>query len=80
MFQYRVNFKIHLDFFCVPACLRVCMPIVRPGCVRCTAPEISDIQGNDSGFKNLVVPIIFCPMHHDVCFEQVIRFFVLLEG
>ena len=37
MFQCTMSFKIfeiHLDF--------VCLPAVRPGCARCTAPEISD--------------------------------------
>jgi len=50
------NFEIHPDFICLPA--------VRPGCARCTAPEISDFQGNDSRLTNVLFQLrsIHCIM------------------
>ena len=40
------NFEIHLYF--------VCQPAVRPGCARCTAPEISHNKGNGGGFTKML--------------------------
>ena len=40
------NFKIHLYF--------VCQPAVRPGCARCTAPEISNNKGNGGRFTKML--------------------------
>ena len=37
------NFEIHLYF--------VCQPAIRPGCIRCRAPEISLNKGNGSGLR-----------------------------
>ena len=49
MFRRTVSFlkkiEIQLHFFCQPALL--CS-------ARCTTPEISDRQGNDGGFTNLL--------------------------
>ena len=44
------NFEIHLYFVSQPACLPASQPAVRPGCARCSAPEISHDKGNGGGF------------------------------
>ena len=52
LFQSIMNFENLencLDFVCQPAC----QPNVRPGCDRCTAPEIKHSKGNPVAFTKL---------------------------
>ena len=44
------NFKIHLYFVCLPACL----PAIRLGCAKCRAPEISHNIGNGGAFTKML--------------------------
>ena len=44
------NFEINLYFVCLPAC----HPVVRPGCARYRAPEISHDKGNGGGFTKIL--------------------------
>jgi len=55
------EFQNALHIFHLPAC-----PAVRPSSTISLAAEISDSQGNDGEFMN---PIMFCPLHHAVCFR-----------
>ena len=49
LFQPEMNFENlenRLDF--------VCQPNIRPGCARCTAPEIQHSKANPVGFMKLL--------------------------
>ena len=48
------NFEILLYFISQPASLPASQPAVRPGCARCSAPEISHDKGNGGGFMKLL--------------------------
>ena len=54
IFQPTANFEIRLYFVSQPTCLPASQPAVRPGCVRCRAPEISYDKGNGGGFTKML--------------------------
>ena len=45
-----MDFKNRMDFVCQPAS----QPYVRPGCARCTAPEIQHSKGSHVAFIKLI--------------------------